>query len=63
MITKELKGYRIKYRYTDTWVTAQADYVELNTMLEVADFIDRLKAIHGNKLKAVFLETYEEIEI
>jgi hypothetical protein len=63
MMTKELKGYRIKYRYTDTWGTAQSDYVELNTMAEVTDFIDGLKAVHGTRLKAVFLETYEEIEI
>ena len=32
MITKELKGYRIKYRYVDTWGTPQSDYIELNTM-------------------------------
>jgi hypothetical protein len=63
MITKELKGYRIKYRYIDTWGTPQSDYAELNTMLEVTDFIEGLKVVHGKRLRAVFLETYEEIEI
>lgn len=63
MITKELKGYRIKYRYVDTWGTPTADYKECDTMLEVTEFIDGLKARYGNNLKAVFLETYEEIEI
>ena len=61
MITKKLNGYRIKYRYIDTWGTPHSDYTELNTMLEVTDFIDGLKAVYGEKLRAVFLETYEEI--
>lgn len=63
MITKRLKGYRIKYRYMDIWENPQSDYTELDTMLEVTDFIDRLKIVYGERLKTVFLETYEEIEI
>ena len=63
MITKRLKGYRIKYRYIDIWENPQSDYRELDTMLEVTDFIDGLKAVYGERLKAVFLETYEEIKI
>ena len=63
MITKKLNGYRIKFRYIDTWGTPQSDYAELNTMLEVTDFIEGLKVVYGEKLRAVFLETYEEIEI
>ena len=63
MITKELKGYRIKYRYVDIWETPNSDYKECDTMLEVTEFIDGLKARYGERLKTVFLETYEEIEI
>ena len=63
MITKRLNGYRIKYRYIDTWDNPNSDYKECDTMLEVTEFIDGLKARYGEKLRAVFLETYEEIEI
>ena len=47
----------------DTWGNAHSDTIDLNTMLEVTDFIDGLKVVYGERLRAVFLETYEEIEI
>ena len=63
MITTTLNGYRINYRYIDTWGTPCSDSKNCDTMLEVAEFIEGLKERHGDKIRAVYLETYEEIVI
>ena len=63
MITKKkFIGYFIKYRYIDNKGYRDYGYKHCKTMLEVTNFIDELKAHYGEKLKAVFLETDEELE-
>ena len=64
MITKKkFIGYEIKFLYIDAYDCLDFWYKHCDTMLEIPDDIDELKNRYGEKLKAIILETHEEIEI